>query len=68
MRTPRAPKANKTLQMIATDEAAYATIQAQKVARDAKTARLRELRLAREAELAAKGSVEATIESLNPQP
>jgi hypothetical protein len=32
MRTPRAPKANKTLQMIATDEAAYATIQAQKVA------------------------------------
>ena len=52
----RAPKANKTLQMIATDEAAYATILAQKVARDAKTARLRELRLARETELAAKGA------------
>jgi len=37
---------------ITTDEVAYATIQAQKLARDEKTARLRELRLAREAELA----------------
>lgn len=56
MRTPRAPRANKTLQMIVTDETAYATILAQKIARDAKTARLRELRIAREAELTAEGS------------
>ena len=32
MRTPRAPRANKTLQMIVTDETAYATILAQKMA------------------------------------
>jgi hypothetical protein len=49
--TPRRSKAADKL--AATNEAAYESINAQKAARDAKTARLREQRLAREAEKAA---------------
>jgi hypothetical protein len=45
--------ADRMRKSVTTDEVAYATIKAQKLARDEKTARLRELRLAREAELAA---------------